>query len=178
MQNCLIWRFDVAWKLADAHLTGLTTGECLWRPAKLVRTSARLLTGGGSRTRPSTRVMILVRRALPGSHHIWDSGGRWRSIIHSGSSSYHAIPSFGLAAPMPSGSVSRTPGARRSDNSPRPTSSRSSGRAGLCGIGHFATSWRATVEPAKNAAELGYARFLYAVCAGNGTLRDHEAPST
>ena len=32
-QNCLVWQFDVAWKLAGIHLTGVTTEECLWRPA-------------------------------------------------------------------------------------------------------------------------------------------------
>ena len=26
-------QFDIAWKLAEHHLTGLTTEECLWRPA-------------------------------------------------------------------------------------------------------------------------------------------------
>lgn len=29
----LIRQFDTAWALADLHLTGLTTAECLWRPA-------------------------------------------------------------------------------------------------------------------------------------------------
>src|SRR6476646_11327489 len=32
-RNCLVWQFDVAWQFADIHLTGLTTEECLWRPA-------------------------------------------------------------------------------------------------------------------------------------------------
>jgi DinB superfamily len=29
----LPWQFDVAWRLALFHLDGLTTAECLWRPA-------------------------------------------------------------------------------------------------------------------------------------------------
>ena len=29
----LIRQFETAWKLTDYHLTGLTTEECLWRPA-------------------------------------------------------------------------------------------------------------------------------------------------
>lgn len=31
----LIAQFDTAWKLASLHLAGLTTAECLWRPARL-----------------------------------------------------------------------------------------------------------------------------------------------
>jgi hypothetical protein len=34
LRSCLIRQFDTAWKLADYHLEGLTTGECLWRPAE------------------------------------------------------------------------------------------------------------------------------------------------
>jgi hypothetical protein len=29
----LIWQFDTTWKLTIYHLDGLTTEECLWRPA-------------------------------------------------------------------------------------------------------------------------------------------------
>jgi len=29
----LIGQFDTAWKLASYHLDGLTTAECMWRPA-------------------------------------------------------------------------------------------------------------------------------------------------
>lgn len=28
----LLWQFDLAWRLACLHLEGLTTAECLWRP--------------------------------------------------------------------------------------------------------------------------------------------------
>ena len=30
----LIRQFDTAWKLTSFHLNGLTTEECLWRPAR------------------------------------------------------------------------------------------------------------------------------------------------
>ena len=30
----LIRQFDTAWKLTTFHLDGLTTQECLWRPAR------------------------------------------------------------------------------------------------------------------------------------------------
>jgi hypothetical protein len=30
----LLRQFDTAWKLARHHLDGLTTEECLWRPAR------------------------------------------------------------------------------------------------------------------------------------------------
>jgi hypothetical protein len=33
-QGYLTRQFDIAWKLADHHLAGLTTEECLWRPAR------------------------------------------------------------------------------------------------------------------------------------------------
>ena len=44
-QNCLIWQFDVAWKLAELHLTGLTTQECLWRPAHTGLHVSRIVDG-------------------------------------------------------------------------------------------------------------------------------------
>lgn len=33
MRDHLIRQFDIAWKLCAYHLSGLTTEECLWRPA-------------------------------------------------------------------------------------------------------------------------------------------------
>lgn len=32
-KDCLLRQFEIAWKLATYHLEGLTTEECLWRPA-------------------------------------------------------------------------------------------------------------------------------------------------
>lgn len=34
LPSCLTRQLDTAWKLAGYHLEGLTTEECLWRPAK------------------------------------------------------------------------------------------------------------------------------------------------
>jgi hypothetical protein len=34
MKNYLTRQFETAWKLAAFHLDGLTTDECLWRPAR------------------------------------------------------------------------------------------------------------------------------------------------
>ena len=34
LRACLIRQFDTAWALAAYHLDGLTTEECLWRPAR------------------------------------------------------------------------------------------------------------------------------------------------
>jgi hypothetical protein len=39
-----IRQFDTTWKLASFHLDGLTTEECLWRPA-LERSMGRRLAG-------------------------------------------------------------------------------------------------------------------------------------
>ena len=33
VRDTLLLQFDTAWKLASHHLDGLTTQECLWRPA-------------------------------------------------------------------------------------------------------------------------------------------------
>jgi hypothetical protein len=33
MRDCLVRQFDIAWGLTQYHLDGLTTEECLWRPA-------------------------------------------------------------------------------------------------------------------------------------------------
>ena len=32
--DCLLRQLDIAWKLASYHLDGLTTEDCLWRPAE------------------------------------------------------------------------------------------------------------------------------------------------
>jgi hypothetical protein len=32
--DCLLRQLDIAWKLARYHLDGLTTDDCLWRPAE------------------------------------------------------------------------------------------------------------------------------------------------
>ena len=46
-QNCLIWQFDVAWKLADIHLTGLPRKNAC---GVLRQVCIRLPTDGGWRT--------------------------------------------------------------------------------------------------------------------------------
>lgn len=33
LRDLLVRQFDIAWQLTEYHLTGLTTEECLWRPA-------------------------------------------------------------------------------------------------------------------------------------------------
>lgn len=33
IRTTLLWQFDIAWRLALLHLNRLTTAECLWRPA-------------------------------------------------------------------------------------------------------------------------------------------------
>lgn len=33
LRDTLLRQFDIAWALAEYHLEGLTTAECLWRPA-------------------------------------------------------------------------------------------------------------------------------------------------
>lgn len=35
MREVLVRQFDIAWKLARYHLDGLSTAECLWRPAEI-----------------------------------------------------------------------------------------------------------------------------------------------
>lgn len=35
MREVLLRQFDIAWKLARYHLDGLATAECLWRPAEM-----------------------------------------------------------------------------------------------------------------------------------------------
>jgi hypothetical protein len=34
-RDCLLRQLTTAWTLAELHLTGLTTDECLWRPARI-----------------------------------------------------------------------------------------------------------------------------------------------
>lgn len=68
-RDYLIRQFDTAWMLTSFHLDGLTTQECLWRPA---REGLHVHQDADGRWRADwptgrvTSVMTSVRRALRG----------------------------------------------------------------------------------------------------------------
>ncbi len=170
LRATLLRQFDTAWKLAQYHLDGLTTDECLWRPA---RAGLHVLQQPGG-----------TWRADWPTHEGYDLGpasiawitwhmGFWWSMVLDHSFANATLTREQVAWPGTADGV-RT------------------------ALGGFATTWRAriealsdddlrattrahwpfsdrpfadvvawaTVELTKNAAELGYARFLHAVREG------------
>ena len=50
-RDYLIRQLDTAWQLTSFHLDGLTTEECLWRPAREGAEVGRRSTSGAERAR-------------------------------------------------------------------------------------------------------------------------------
>lgn len=166
----LLRQFDTAWRLARHHLDGLTTAECLWRPAPV---------GPHVHQRPDGRW-----RADWPEHERYDLGppsiawttwhlGFWWSMALDHAFGGATLTRDDVAWPGTAdgvrawlGALHRdwraalgrlTPGDLRSTERTRwPFRDRPFGDV---------AAW-ATVELTKNAAELGYARFLYAARGG------------
>ena len=166
LRATLLRQFDTAWKLAQYHLDGLTTDECLWRPASAGLHVHQQADGSWRADWPTHEGYDLGPASI--AWITWHMGFWWSMVLDH---------SFGGAA------LTREqvawPG------------SADGVRAWL---GGFAAEWRgrfdelsdnalsattltrwpftdrpfadvvawATVELTKNAAELGYARFLHA----------------
>ena len=166
LRATLLRQFDTAWKLAQYHLDGLTTDECLWRPASAGLHVHQQVDGSWRAEWPTHEGYDLGPASI--AWITWHMGFWWSMVLDH---------SFGGAA------LTREqvawPG------------SADGVRAWL---GGFASEWRgrvdelsdnelsaptltrwpvtdrpfadvvawATVELTKNAAELGYARFLHA----------------
>ncbi len=164
MRETLLRQFDTAWKLAAHHLDGLTTEECLWRPA-----AAGL-------------------HVLRGDDGLWR--GQWpdRETYDLGPSSiawttWHMLFWWSMALDHNFGPAALTREAVTWPGDARAVRDELQGLRDrwLAGVetadltasgasrwpmrdGPFAdvVAW-ANIELAKNAAEIGYARFLYAV---------------
>jgi hypothetical protein len=124
----LIRQHETAWKLASYHLDGLTTEECLWRPA-----SARLH----------------VRRAADGSWHAdWpDREGYDVGPPSIAWLTWHVIFWWSMVLDHSFGDATLSRDDVRWPYADRPFGD--------------VVAW-VNVELTKNAAEIGYARFLHA----------------
>jgi hypothetical protein len=166
IKHVLVRQFDVAWKLASFHLDGLTTEECLWRPAATGPHVRAVGTSGWQRTGHSARTTRSDRRASHGSRGTSASGGRWCWITHLERSRFRATTSAGPG----SGDEVRVRIVALHDewrtvlHAVTDQELRSTSRTRWPFADRpFAdvVSW-VNVELSKNAAEIGYARFLYA----------------
>lgn len=166
-RDVLIRQFDIAWALTQYHLDGLTTEECLWRPARVGLHVHREADGTWRAEWPEHEGYTLGPPSI--AWVTWHMGFWWSMVLDH---------SFGDAR------------LQRED-----VAWPGSAEATLEWLGRLAGRWRAaleqldddellshtrtrwpftdrpladvvawaTVELTKNAAELGYARFLYAV---------------
>jgi len=166
LRDTLVRQLDLAWKLAAHHLAGLTTEECLWRPASAglhVRQDAQDRWAAdwpeheGYNLGPSSIAWI--------TWHI----GFWWSMVLDQSFAAGLLTRQDVFWPGEADGVRRWLGAlhddwRRKvlelDDRDLDSSARTRWPYAERPF-RDVVAW-ANVELAKNAAELGYARFLYA----------------
>jgi hypothetical protein len=166
----LIRQFDTAWKLANFHLDGLATEECLWRPAREGLHVHRAPDGSWRADWPDHEGYDLGPPSI--AWLTWHIGFWWSMVLaHSvggGTLSRESITWPGSADGVREW-VGRLQGEwravleqvtaddlRSAQRTRWPFRDRPFGDV---------VAW-VNVELTKNAAEIGYARFLYAVRAG------------
>ena len=170
MRDLLVRQLDTAWRLASWHLDGLTTEECLWRPA---RAGLHVQRDGDGRWRADWPDHEGYDLGPPSIAWItWHMGFWWSMVID------HSVGGGQLARedvtwPGDADGVRTWLGAlhdewhaivdqvddaalRATERTRWPFRDRPFGDV---------VAW-ANVELVKNASELGYARFLYAVREG------------
>ena len=166
----LIRQFDTAWALASYHLDGLTTEECLWRPARQGLHVVLEPNGSWRADWPDHEGYELGPPSL--AWVTWHLGFWWSMVFdHSFGSATLSRERVtwprdadgvrewigGLRPEWRSAVAELTDAELRSADLTRwPFQDRPFGDV---------IAW-ANVELTKNAAEIGYARFLYAVRAG------------
>lgn len=165
LRDTLLRQFDIAWALTEYHLTGLTTDECLWRPAaKGLHVHERdgawhadWPESEGYDLGPSSIGWITWHMVFWWASvldHSFGAGTLERPQIHWPGSAHAAIARIRELQ-----GTWRTEVERLTDDDLRATTRTRwpfSGKPFADVIGWL------TVELTKNAAELGYARFLYA----------------
>lgn len=175
-RDYLIRQFETAWKLTCFHLDGLTTHECLWRPAREGLHVHQDADGRWRADWPSHERYDLGPPSI--AWLTWHLGFWWSMVLDH---------SFGA------GTLAREdvtwPGSANDvrDNVTRLKDEWLSVLSGVSGDDLRSTArtqwpfqdrpfgdvvaW-ANIELTKNAAEIGYARFLYAVSASTFTVDD------
>lgn len=164
VRSCLIWQFDVAWKLADIHLAGLATKECLWRPAQKGLHVQQNSDGHWIADWPEHEGYELGPPSI--AWITWHMGFWWSMVIdHSFGEQRRSRESVywpGSADDVRTWLVELKDAWRTHIQQADLESSLNTRWPFQNRPFHDVVAW-ATVELAKNASELGYARFLYAV---------------
>jgi len=169
-RDYLIRQFETAWKLASFHLDGLATEECLWRPSRKGLHVRRTLDGTWRADWPDREDYGIGPPSI--AWLTWHMGFWW-SMALDHSFGEGVLAREEVSWPGDADAVRAWLGQLQAR-----------WRAGLDGIGdgELRSAERArwpfrdrpfgdvvawvNVELTKNAAEIGYARFLYAVRAG------------
>jgi hypothetical protein len=161
--NYLPRQFETAWKLTTFHLEGLTTEECLWRPAKAGLHVHRDADGKWRADWPEHERYDLGPPSI--AWLTWHIGYWWSMVLCDGALSREDVLWPGSADDVREwiGSLQKKWRARverltdddlrSTERTKWPFTDRPYGDV---------VAW-VNVELTKNAAEIGYARFLYAV---------------
>lgn len=171
-REVLLRQFDLAWQLTAFHLQGLATEECLWRPATRGLHVRQLADGSWAADWPDRESYDLGPPSI--AWLTWHLGFWWSMVLdHStseGTLTRDRIPWPGSADLAIRWIEDLERQWRRLVQGLSPEDLRSADRTRWPFQDRpFAdvVAW-ANVELTKNAAEIGYARFLYAVA--------HSAP--
>ena len=166
-RDLLLRQFDLAWKLATYHLDGLTTDECLWRPARVGLHVSLEADGRWRADWPEHEGYLLGPPSM--AWITWHMGFWWSMVLdHSfggGTLTRERVTWPGSADAARAWIAARAAQWRVMLEAQTDDDLASSARTRW----PFAErpfgdvlAW-ANVELTKNAAELGYGRFLYAV---------------
>jgi hypothetical protein len=167
LQATLLRQFDTAWALTQYHLTALTTEECLWRPASCGLQVVQHDDGRWRAEWPEHEGYSLGPPSI--AWITWHMGFWWSMVLdHSfgaASLTRHEVFWPG-SADATCAWITDMAGRWRETIASMPAEA-------LCDDTHTRWPYRqrpfadvvawANTELTKNAAELGYARFLYAV---------------
>ena len=171
-RGILLRQLDTAWRLASYHLDGLTTEECLWRPARAGPHVHRDADGRWRADWPEREDYLLGPPSIAWlTWHV----GFWWSMALDHSFGRAALAREDVAWPGSADDVREWLGGlnarwraelqrvtdeemRSADRTRWPFRERPFGDV---------AAW-VNLELAKNAAEIGYARFLHGVNAGGG----------
>jgi hypothetical protein len=165
LRDTLFRQFEMGWALASYHLSGLTTEECLWRPAEKGLHIHETADGHWQADWPDHEGYDLGPSSI--GWLTWHFGFWWSMVInHSfeeGQLAREAISWPGSAEELRAGLDRLQTRWRKelqqlSDDDLRSTQ-RSRWPLQNCPFGDI-VAW-VNIELTKNAAEIGYARFLY-----------------
>jgi hypothetical protein len=167
----LVRQFETAWKLASYHLDGLTTKECLWRPAPEGLHVHQVPDGRWRADWPDREGYDIGPPSI--AWLTWHIGFWWSTVLDrsfgEGTLSRESVMWPGAADGVRAWLGGLQEQWRKVLEQTRDDDLRSMQRTRWPFQGRpfgDVIAW-VNVELTKNAAEIGYARFLYAVSVGN-----------